>query len=204
MAEFDSTKIRQELGIKPDQPLWVFGYGSLIWSPCFDFLQARIARACGWQRRFSLYSTHYRGTPERPGLVLGLERGGDCHGLVFQVAPEHIDDALVRLWKREMSDDGSYTPLFIPVVLDGEEQDDTHALTFVVQGGNEMYCPDLPEQELVDIIATSRGRNGTNREYLEKTVISLRRSGIHDARLEELLEKVLCHAKNIGEQAVGR
>jgi cation transport protein ChaC len=189
MAEFNLKNFRSMLKLQEGDGLWVFGYGSLLWSPCFKYEQAQVAHALGWQRSFSLYSVNYRGTPEQPGLVLGLDRGGSCQGIAFEIKPENVDDALARLWAREMDDDRCYDPICLPVKLSGDHRQ-VNALTFVVHQGNEMHCPDLPVEKSADIISSARGRNGSNVEYLEKTVKSLQQSGIRDPQMEELLARV--------------
>ena len=85
------------------EPVWLFAYGSLMWNPEFAFAEARPALLYGYHRRFCLYSRDYRGTPERPGLVLGLDRGGSCHGIAYRVAPVGAAAALDRVWAREMT-----------------------------------------------------------------------------------------------------
>ena len=91
------------------QPVWIFAYGSLIWDPEFCYAEAEPALLRGYHRSFCVYSYDYRGTPDRPGLVLGLDRGGSCRGIVFRLPPETLAEAINRLWLREMSADAKST-----------------------------------------------------------------------------------------------
>src|SRR5690349_2563312 len=85
----------------PDSDLWVFGYGSLIWKPGFEFVEQRPARLIGEHRSLCIYSMVHRGTPEKPGLVLGLDRGGACQGVAFRVARKQRDATVAYLRERE-------------------------------------------------------------------------------------------------------
>src|SRR5437588_7990862 len=96
--------MRAATGIsEPDQDLWVFGYGSLMWRPGFDFIERELAWLRGYHRALCIYSHVYRGTPERPGLVLGLDRGGSCHGIAYRLPPGRVGETLDRIWAREMT-----------------------------------------------------------------------------------------------------
>lgn len=187
--EPDIEGLRKSAGIRQGDTLWVFGYGSLIWFPCFVYKQAIASTLTGWHRAFSLYSHKYRGTKEKPGLVLGLDRGGSCQGVAFEIPAEHAEDALLRLWEREMGVEDFYTPLSVPVHPIGQDEK-VDALTFVVRDNNPVHCPELTLDQQAEIIATAHGMNGSNAEYLEKTVMGLQRIGIEDGQMEELLSKV--------------
>lgn len=165
-----------------DKPLWVFGYGSLLWNPGFPFVAHHKARLPGWARRFCIYSTHYRGTPEQPGLVLGLDQGDYCDGLLFHVAPQDANVALQYLWNREMMS-GIYEPRWVP--LQGPEGL-VEACTFVVRRQHHFFA-DLSHEEQARIIATAHGKRGSNLEYLEKTVEKLLELDLPDPHLSGLL-----------------
>ena len=100
----------------PKGDLWVFGYGSLMWSPCFDFTQRALGRAHGYHRALCILSTRYRGTEAKPGLVMGLCRGGSCWGVAYRIHAQRLRRALARLWYREMPR-RVYQPTLIPVRL---------------------------------------------------------------------------------------
>ena len=115
-----AASIARMLATRPASPdqtgdLWLFGYGSLIWNPAFHFTERRKGRIHGWHRRFCLWTPLGRGSPERPGLVLGLERGGACTGMVFCLASDQIASELDIIWRREMLS-GAYRPRWVRVV----------------------------------------------------------------------------------------
>jgi len=170
----------------PRTTFWVFAYGSLMWNPGFPFEEARPALLRGWHRAFCLYSHHYRGTPEQPGLVLGLDRGGSCHGIAYRVAPAHAERAMAYLWQREM-DGYEYACRDLRISL---ATGTVTARTFVVRRDKPQYAGKLPVARAVEIIGRSHGKNGSNRSYLENTVRHLDQLGIPDRRLHALLTAV--------------
>ncbi|MCW2242707.1 gamma-glutamylcyclotransferase [Azospirillum canadense] len=177
-----------DITVDPGADLWVFGYGSLMWNPGFPFLESQPAVIGGYHRRFCVSSYRYRGTPERPGLVLGLDRGGSCRGLVFRVAPEHVPTTLDYLWDREMIN-RVYRPKMVPVRLGGGRAPVT-ACTFVVDRRHCQYCGCLDESTMADRIAGCRGERGPNLDYLANTVAHLEELGIRDKSLSSLLAAV--------------
>lgn len=184
----DIEMLRKAAGIKKGETLWVFGYGSLIWLPCFNYVQALAGNVSGYHRAFCLYSHKYRGTPEKPGLVLGLDRGGFVQGVAFEIPAPDVDEALENLWQREMGVEDFYKAISVPVrILGQEEEKPVNALTFVVSDNNPKHCPQLTVDQQADIIATASGMTGSNAEYLEKTVMGLQRIGILDPLMEDLL-----------------
>lgn len=167
--------------------LWVFGYGSLMWRPGFAYLEAQPALLRGWHRAFCIFSRHYRGTAERPGLVLGLDRGGACRGLAFRVAGEHAAEVVDYLNERELVN-YAYTARTIPVsVADGQR---VPAYTFVADPNHRLYAGDLGVQRSAEIIMDAEGRAGLNRDYLINTVRQLEAHGFVDKRLHTLLRLV--------------
>ena len=182
---------RPYVPVQPGQPLWVFGYGSLMWNPGFVFEERVPARLNGYHRRFCVYSHRYRGTPEAPGLVLGLDRGGSCRGLALRVAPGQVPQTLAYLWQREMVT-GVYRPRLVTIRLlervDGEQR--VAACTFVADRRHKQYCGELDAERRVSLICQGRGTGGANWEYLANTVAHLEELGIHDAALSGLLERV--------------
>ena len=163
--------------------LWVFGYGSLMWRPGFEFAEAAPATLDGWHRSFCLWSRHYRGTPERPGLVLGLDRGGSCRGLAFRVPAERAAVTVEYLDERELVG-YAYQPCHLPVRLDGGGVVD--AYTFVADRQHRHYAGDLGVERAAEIIMDAAGNAGLNREYLINTVRHLERDGFVDPPLNAL------------------
>ena len=170
-----------------DDDFWVFGYGSLMWNPGFSALAAEPAVLDGYHRRFCIYSTHYRGTRERPGLVLGLAPGGSCPGVAFRVARGEAD--LVRDYLRERELCGyAYVEATLPVSLrDGHR---VEAYTFVADPSHRQYAGDLGVCASAAIIMEAVGRTGLNRDYLIKTVKELEAHGVLEPALHALLEEV--------------
>ncbi len=183
-----------DIAVTPGAELWVFAYGSLMWNPGFPFLESRPALVTGYHRRFCVSSQRYRGTPERPGLVLGLDRGGSCRGIAFRVAPDHAPATLDYLWEREMIN-RVYRPKLLPVRLrDGGAPDGDRtvtACTFVVDRRHGQYCGCLDEAAMARRIAGCCGERGPNVEYLANTVAHLEELGIRDERLFRLHAAVM-------------
>lgn len=172
-----------DLHLPPHADLWIFGYGSLMWDPGFPFIDCRQALLRGFHRSFCILSTIYRGTPERPGLVLGLDRGGACRGLALRVAAGMVAPTLAYLWDREMINE-VYRPRLLPVRTAGER---ITALAFTVARGHEQYCGKLCREETAERICRAVGGRGPNIDYLANTVAHLRDLGIRDHGLEDLL-----------------
>jgi len=165
---------------------WVFGYGSLMWNPEVPHVEVRPARVHGLRRTFCVYSMRYRGTPQRPGLVLGLDRGGSCHGMTFRVPAAEAEAALDLLWEREMVS-GVYHPRFLSCRT---PQGTVEALGFVVDRRHPQYCGHLALQEVAALIAQGEGQRGRCCDYLANTVAHLAEVGIRDRHLLRLLEEV--------------
>ncbi|MBP0446353.1 gamma-glutamylcyclotransferase [Roseomonas sp. SSH11] len=167
-----------------DGCLYVFGYGSLIWKPGFAFESVHPALLRGFHRRFCILSHRYRGTPEVPGLVLGLDRGGACRGVAFRVAAGAAAEVLAYLDEREMSG-GVYHRRLLPVrLLDGGGT--RQAVTFVADRRARSYCGALPPDAAAAAIARGHGVMGPNRDYLLNTVAHLRALGVRDAGLDRI------------------
>jgi cation transport protein ChaC len=163
--------------------LWVFGYGSLIWRPDFPFLERRIARLNGAHRALCVYSWVYRGTREKPGLVLGLDRGGACRGVAFRVAPEEWDGVVANLRAREQ-----VTPVYLERTREIRFDDGCRAqgLTFVVDRGSPQYAGKLDEETQFAMVASAEGQAGPNRDYVVNTAAHLAELGMADAWLDRL------------------
>lgn len=175
-------KVLQEWGGHED--LWVFGYGSLIWKPDFEYVERRPARVHGWHRALKMWSRINRGTPERPGLVLGMLSGGCCRGMVFRIARHDGRDALMRLWSREM-----VTAVYDPRWLTCQTpHGPVKALAFTLSRRSPSHTGELSEEEYRAIFEQAKGIYGTTLEYAHRTLEELRRHNIHDRHLERLLK----------------
>ncbi|HEX5319379.1 MAG TPA: gamma-glutamylcyclotransferase [Stellaceae bacterium] len=167
-------------------PVWVFAYGSLMWNPEMAFAETRPALLHGWHRRFCLYSRDYRGTPERPGLVLGLDRGGSCRGLARRLPPEALAAAIDRLWAREMA--GQVYDMTPVTVATPQGKVAAHA--FTVRRDNLDYAGRLSFERVAEIVSVAAGGRGTGRDYLANTVRHLDELGIRDKLLHRLHRRV--------------
>lgn len=170
-----------------DSDFWVFGYGSLMWKPGFAYLDCGPAVLDGFHRSFCIYSTHWRGTPDHPGLVLGLAPGGCCPGVAFRI--ERDDEALVRDYLRERELIGyAYREAILPVRLDDGRA--VTCYTFVADPAHRQYAGDLGIGPSAEIIMEATGRGGLNRDYLINTVRELEAHGVVEDNLHALLEEV--------------
>lgn len=163
---------------------WVFAYGSLIWNPAIRFAERRFARVHGWHRSFCLSTSAGRGSPEAPGLVLGLDCGGACTGAAFRIEEAGLEAELTLLWRREMIS-GAYKPRWVPV-RDKAGVPFGEAIAFTIQRGGHNYVGGLAEAEIVRRLATARGGLGSSAEYLFQTRDGLRSLGIEDRHIEHL------------------
>lgn len=176
---------------------WVFGYGSLMWRPGFPYLEARRAHLTGFRRCFSVYSIHHRGTRARPGLVLGLDRGGACTGMAFRLAPEHVAEVGAYLRAREQVE-GVYRNVHVPVEL-VEERREVMALAFIVERSHVNYAGALPVAAQARIIASAEGISGVNTDYLINTLTHLREMQIRERELERVLALVGSFTGRLGQ-----
>lgn len=170
-------------------PLWVFGYGSLMWNPGFPFAERQVARLDGYHRSFCMSSIHHRGTVEAPGLVLALDpsRGAACHGLAYRVPDEAAEATVSYLRERELIS-SAYVEEVVPITLvDGRRR---AALTYVVDITHEQYVGGLPLEEQARIISGAVGGRGPNAEYLHNTVAHLAELGLADEDLNWLDRRV--------------
>ena len=166
---------------------WVFGYGSLMWNPGFPFIEQQPAQLYGFHRSFCMYSQHHRGTPETPGLVLGLDVGGHCPGVAFRVAPKHWPLIYTYLNERELVGDYAYVPKVVEVIL---TTGPVAAFTYVANPDHQNYAGALPIDTAVAIILRASGIGGRNQDYLIELVRKLESLGHHDPHLHTLLERV--------------
>lgn len=175
----------------PDLPagqLWIFGYGSLMWNPGFEFSESAPARIFGFHRDLCLRSIVYRGTPARPGLVFGLVRGGSCVGRAFRVDPGNRNEVLDYLWRREMITH-TYFPRQVRIYFENACR---AGLTFVVDTAHPQFVSGLSDRQIAAILSGSRGKRGHNREYFLDSVDKFEDMGISTGRyhrIKRLIEK---------------
>jgi cation transport protein ChaC len=176
-----------DTGSGPAEDLWVFGYGSLIWRPGFDFSESVMARLHGYHRSLCVFSHVHRGTPERPGLVLGLDRGGVCRGLAFRVAATKAQETIAYLRAREQAT-AVYLERHMPVKLaDGRA---VTALVYIADRKHLQYAGRLPAEQILALVKDGVGVSGHNPDYVLQTHEHLRRMGVLDPVLAELAEKL--------------
>ena len=169
----------------PRGGLWVFGYGSLMWNPGMPYRQRVPALVFGYHRALCVYSPRWRGTVRRPGLVMGLDRGGACRGVAYRIAAASVPQVLGLLWEREMERARvSYVPLLLNVRT---VRGPVPALAFVADRSHPSYAGKLGVQQTARLVASCRGERGPNIEYLEQTVSHLAAIGVRDGRLRRIL-----------------
>lgn len=166
--------------------LWVFGYASLIWRPEFDFAEQRWGQVHGYHRSLKMWSRINRGTPECPGLVFALLQGGSCKGVAYRIERRRADEALDRLWQREMPT-GVYDPRWLVCKTD---RGPVQALAFTLSRRSPNYTGELSAEQLRHIFCHAEGRYGSTLDYARQTLQCLADAGIHDA----LLHRMLRHA----------
>jgi cation transport protein ChaC len=194
------TAVEELLASAPAPDIWIFAYGSLLWRPVFVPAEMRPAVARGWHRRFGFTIRNHRGTMDRPGLMMGLDRGGQCRGVALRMAPETVAadlDALVRreLPFRPLNGVGAHAARWIAVETPAER---ITALAFVINRASDRYAGHLSMEETADILATACGSGGSCAEYLHSTVSHLEALGIRDRNLWQLQAMV---ARRLAEAA---
>ncbi len=169
--------------------LWVFGYGSLMWRPGFEFLERVPARLTGLHRALCVYSFVHRGTPERPGLVLGLDRGGMCRGIAYRVAAGKSAATIDYLRKREQVT-SVYLETTRQIRLESEPQRQVQALCYAVDRGHPQYAGRLSLAEQLHYVRQGHGQSGANRDYVLATVPALEALGYRETELHLLAERL--------------
>ncbi len=169
-------------------PVWLFAYGSLIWRPEGTALERQRARVHGYHRGLYLWSHEHRGTPQTPGLVFGLDRGGSCSGFAYRLDEGSLEDSLMALWQREMPFP-AYRPHWLNCRLDDGSK--VQALGFVLERHLPCYAGNLPDTLLGEILETAQGRFGSTRDYVEQTLHALRHHQMPDRNLEARVRR--CH-----------
>jgi glutathione-specific gamma-glutamylcyclotransferase len=166
--------------------VWLFAYGSLIWNPLIHYVEKRIGAVQGYHRCFCLWSHIGRGTVKKPGLMLGLERGGACRGVVYRIAEAHAPQELEVVWRREMIT-GAYAPRWVAVAT---KEGPLKAIAFLINRAHRRYAGRLPEERVVAAIAQAHGPLGDCASYLFNTVAHLQDLGIRDRHLTRLRNRV--------------
>lgn len=181
----DATRMRLLKSVRPGETVWVFGYGSLMWNPDFPVAETRAALVRGWHRRFCLWTVLGRGTPDRPGLMLGLEPGGSCRGMALAIAPEDVERATDRVWRREMLSNA-----YIPRWVEAETHEGTiRTIAFTINPKMERYAGRLDDEDVARHIALAEGPAGPCIDYLIKTVASLDKIGHRRGPMHDLLNR---------------
>jgi len=180
--ELDASVDRMMTDLGDCDP-WVFGYGSLVWNPLLQYTDREPAMLRGYHRRFCLWSRTGRGSPEHPGLVLGLDRGGCCRGVAYRLDRTAAREELRLLWRREMLS-ASYEARWVPVSIPGERC--AKAVAFIINREHPNYAGKLSVDVTVRALATGIGALGSSRDYLLRTIEGLRQHGLSDPHLVAL------------------
>lgn len=163
--------------------IWVFGYGSLMWRPGFEYIEKAQAISRQYKRKFCIYSHIYRGSPETPGLVLGLDEGGETVGVAFKITMKNKDEIIAYLREREQVT-SVYEEVFAPIEIEGHGV--KNALFYVAKHDHKQYIGDLSLAEQAEMIAFAKGDAGSCSDYLFNTCNSLKELNIFDGELAEL------------------
>lgn len=169
----------------PRGDLWVFGYGSLMWSPGFAFAERSVGLLRGYHRALCILSTRYRGTHRRPGLVMGLCRGGSCWGIAFRVPAPRVAAALAKLWNREMPR-RVYQARLVPVRVSRRRK--VRALAFVADPAHPQFRRELDLHSRAQLVAQGVGERGPCTEYIRSTLDHMAELGVSDPHLARVLE----------------
>ena len=181
----------------PKGDLWIFGYGSLMWAPGFAYKDKAPARVHGYHRALCILSTRYRGTRRKPGLVMGLCRGGSCWGMAFRVEAARVRGALIRLWRREMPR-RVYAPRLLRVDLPSGRR--VRALAFLADPTHPAYVRELDLHGRVRLVAQGIGQRGRCVDYIRNTLGEMHAVGVRDPHLERILHAALAlRAQGAGE-----
>jgi cation transport protein ChaC len=167
--------------------LWVFAYGSLMWRPGFAFVRREPARLIGAHRSLCVYSFIHRGTPENPGLVLGLDHGGTCKGIAFLVRADDREATIAYLREREQITK-VYREVMRPIWIGDDARHSVSALCYVVDRGHPQYAGRLSIKRQAHFVRQGHGRSGANRDYVLSTVAELDAQGCRDSDLHRLVD----------------
>ena len=178
-AQIESS-LRETLDNRGNEDLWLFGYGSLMWKPDFEYGDRHVARVQGYHRSFCLWQRRYRGNRLNPNLLLALDAGGSCYGVAYRVTAPNVEAKISATWRRELIGNG-YRPRWVTVQ---RQHGLIAAVTFVAHRANiERYTGRLPDEVVARYIARACGERGSGAEYLLETVLALDKLRIRDSRL---------------------
>jgi cation transport protein ChaC len=186
-------KLRDFMAQLSGGDLWVFGYGSLMWSPGFGYKEKRVGRVHGYHRALCILSTRYRGTQSRPGLVVGLCRGGSCWGMAFRVEARSVQRVLRHLWNREMPR-RVYEPRLVPVHTARGRP--VRALAFLADPAHPSFVRELDLHGRARLVAQGIGQRGHNIDYIQNTIDHMHEVGVRDPHLERILHAALLLREN--------
>lgn len=175
-----------------DEDLWVFAYGSLMWRPDFAYAERAPAKLFGLHRALCVYSFVHRGTPEKPGLVLGLDLGGACRGIAYRVDRAARSKTIAYLRAREQVT-MVYRETWRDVLVEGELERRVCALVYLVDRGHPQYAGRLDIDAQLHFVRQGHGRSGANRDYVLATVSEIEAQGFRDANLHLLAERLKGH-----------
>jgi cation transport protein ChaC len=169
---------------EPKQDLWVFGYGSLMWRPGFDYVERQLAWLRGYHRALCIYSHVHRGTPQQPGLVLGLDRGGSCRGVAFRVEASKTEATIAYLRAREQ-----VTSVYVErrVRLRLDDGREVEAITYIVDRMHAQYAGKLPLDKILEYVRAGVGQSGDNPAYVLNTHRHLAELSLRDPVLAHLV-----------------
>jgi glutathione-specific gamma-glutamylcyclotransferase len=176
-----------------NEDLWVFGYGSLIWRPGFAFIERVPAQLFGLHRALCVYSFVHRGTPERPGLVLGLDSGGACRGVAYRVSADLRAETISYLRGREQVT-AVYRETTRSITLSSQPQRRVTALLYIVDHSHPQYAGRLQLDAQLHLVRQGHGKSGPNVDYVLSTVKALEGLGYRDRELHLLAQRLQGHA----------
>ena len=181
---YDSDSLDSNENWTSMQQRWVFGYGSLMWRPGFEFVSETRARIRGFHRSLCVYSLHHRGTGDLPGLVLGLDRGGSCTGVAFQIAPSKWEATLAYLREREQVSRVYLEATRTVEILERGKK--VEAVVFIVDRAHPQYAGKLSHAHLLKHVMQGEGKMGHCRDYVMNTLAHLQQMNIRDKTLEAI------------------
>jgi cation transport protein ChaC len=176
------------LNSEADHCRHIFAYGSLMWRPDFAFQNSYPARIIGYHRSLCVISHHYRGTPEKPGLVLGLDRGGSCVGVVYEVSHDDWNEVIAHIRQREL-----ITHVYREVIKSVsllEDQKLVKAITYIVQRDHPQFFAPQSDEQTIAKVKQGIGLAGSCVDYVRNTVVHLKGLGIKDQKLEALAARL--------------
>jgi cation transport protein ChaC len=176
----------------PKEDLWIFGYSSLLWDPGIEVPQSRRSKIAGWRRSFCIDMLFARGSPKKPGLMLALDKGGECEGVAYCIPAKRIDTQTPILWRREMAP-RTYRPAWIDIKIDDKP---VAALAFVIDQDTHLYAGNLEPAIQARRIAKAEGPLGSNRAYLYQCEKELKHRGIQDEYIMDLAARTRALAQD--------